>query len=131
MLDKKEITKEIPRGVKWILILYGIYLAFIVFGIVVASKGASSLGFAIILIISLAIISFFIVIIEGFRKAKNWARILVIIIAFFSLLNGIIKFDATTFFDIFIGIILIIINGLVAAYLIFNKEAKDFFRVRK
>ena len=131
MLDKKEITKEIPRGVKWILILYGIYLAFIVFGIVVASKGASSLGFAIILIISLAIISFFIVIIEGFRKAKNWARIIVIIIAFFSLLNGIIKFDATTFFDIFIGIILIIINGLVAAYLIFNKEAKDFFRVRK
>ena len=74
MLDKKEITKEIPRGVKWILILYGIYLAFIVFGIVVASKGASSLGFAIILII---------------------------------------------------------INGLVAAYLIFNEEAKDFFRVRK
>ena len=131
MLDKKEITKEIPRGVKWILILYGIYLAFIVFGIVVASKGASSLGFAIILIISLAIISFFIVIIEGFRKAKNWARIIVIIIAFFSLLNGIIKFDATTFFDIFIGIILIIINGLVAAYLIFNEEAKDFFRVRK
>ena len=58
------------------------------------------------------------------EKGKNWARIIVIIIAILSLLNNLI-------FSVVQGhlpnIINLVIDGLIAGYLLFNTEVKEIF----
>ncbi|MBT4257796.1 hypothetical protein HOD88_01265 [archaeon] len=132
--------QQIPTKVKLISALYYLgAIGMILFGAILFFA-AESINFAINQISTLSflkeigiIFAGVIMIIYGvflffigrkLEKGKNWARIIVIIIAILSLLNNLI-------FSVVQGhlpnIINLVIDGLIAGYLLFNTEVKEIF----
>jgi len=66
---------------------------------------------------------FFIFIARGLWKRRLWSRNTVIILSLLSLIYGVIAISQ----GIGNGIIAIILNCLIAGYLIWNKRAKEAF----
>ena len=139
---------DVPLGIKIISIIYyigaGIFaltaLGFIVIGIVsmlntelITSTGgfpdfiknSPNIGLAILitgfLIALLAILCFFVAI--GVNRGRRWARILIIIFVAIGILSGFVAL----FSGEAKGILNLIFSGIVGGYLLFNKEAKEFF----
>tara|TARA_Y100000310_G_scaffold278888_1_gene297680 strand:- start:1195 stop:1596 length:402 start_codon:yes stop_codon:yes gene_type:complete len=128
--------KTLPLGVKIISILYYVCSVLVVIGGIIAiglSGFADSLPYDVeylgiklifggIFAIIMGIVSFFVA--KGLWNLKNWARIVVIIFAALGILDagtGIARgFYATGFTGVIVDII-------IAAYLIFSEEAKKAF----
>ncbi|MAG39366.1 hypothetical protein CMI41_00145 [Candidatus Pacearchaeota archaeon] len=128
--------KTLPLGVKIISILYYVCSVLAIIGGIIAiglSGFADSLPYDVeylgiklifggIFAIIMGIVSFFVA--KGLWNLKNWARIVVIIFAALGILDagtGIARgFYATGFTGVIVDII-------IAAYLIFSEEAKKAF----
>jgi RsiW-degrading membrane proteinase PrsW (M82 family) len=142
--------KEAPVMVKIISVLYyiclGIYvlsaLVFIVGGIILVANPtalsgieqqltgvitmfASMMGIVFlvagIVAIPLAILCFFIA--RGLRRGKGWTRIIVIVFGILALIGSIFQIISGTWSYV----VPLLIEGVIAGYLLFSKDAKEFF----
>lgn len=109
-----------------ILILWGglISSALGVFGSVFSALGASIVVWGVIMLLVGAVLSFFIG--RGLWKGKNWARILEIVFSALAILSGL--YNMITGSASFMGIVNVLISGAIGGYLLFNKEAKAYFK---
>ncbi len=83
--------------------------------------GGGILAFVGIIVIVLAAVEFFIA--RGLWKGQSWARILTIIFSILGVLSGLLSLVQ----GVWTAIIGLIINGLIAWYLIWNKKVKKHF----
>lgn len=133
---------SVPLGVKIISVLIYIYAGLLIIGGIFFLVGASffiDLGFDKIPLIStlgagaffvialmlivLGIIGFFIG--RALWKAQNWARIVVIIYSILFILGNFIRMIVVG--SMLDSLINIIINSVIAGYLLFSKEVKEVF----
>lgn len=151
-------VKEIPTGVKVISVLYYIIAALVVIILILGSfivLGGSDSNYTLVilfavLLLGFAILSFFIG--KGLWKGDNWSRIVAIVIAILNIIVTIAMIvifsylsrsmsplsggqnvqNLLNIFDIskFIpkAIIDIVINGLIAGYLLFSNKVKEAFK---
>lgn len=75
-----------------------------------------------LILLAFALLVFFIA--RGLWKGKNWARIIAIILACLAIAYAIWVISVG---QIFMGGFTIIINGLIAGYLLFNKNVREAF----
>lgn len=90
---------------------------------IIGLLGSGIFIFAAFLFFAVAVLNFFIG--RGLLNKKNWARILVIVFSVIGVLMGISSLSIGTFLN---GIITLVISGGIGGYLLFNKEAKKFFK---
>ena len=123
--------KNPPTILKIISVLYYIAAAFLlIFPVILLLAGFSfaglgsliglGLGFALLLItVPFAVLAFFIA--RGLWRGQKWSRIVVIILSVLAVISGIASLSAS-------GIINIVVEGLIAVYLIFSKDVKAYFK---
>lgn len=75
-----------------------------------------------VIVLGIAVLYFFIG--KGLWKGKNWARIVAIVFAALGFLGSISSLISGNISSI----VMLVIDGFIAWYLIFSKEAKAFFR---
>jgi len=136
MADKHNI----PIGVKIISVLY--YISAFALGLLgilaialpqfvpLPIPGVTSqivLGVFGLVIIGLGVLSFFIA--RGLWKGKQWAYVIVILFSVLGVINDIVSF----FLDGYSNIVLagLLFNGVIACYLIFDKDVKRAFVGKK
>jgi hypothetical protein len=76
-----------------------------------------------ILIVGFGVLLFFVA--KGIWKLRKWAKIVVIVLSIlgiFSAVFSMIRIFALT------HIVMIVIHGIIAGYLLFNEEAKRIFK---
>lgn len=132
---------DVPTGVKVISVLYYIGAAFSMILAVIVSLGAQiilgllnlggkpvgTFGTVLSIMIGLfflliAVLNFFIG--RGLWKGKNWSRIVAIIFAIIGLIGSIWLLFLQGEWN---GIIWLVMNGLIGAYLIFSRKVKEAF----
>ena len=129
--------KKIPTGVKSLSILYyigavlgaimGIISMFTIGTIILLVPFLAGFGFfLVILIFGISILSFFTA--RGLWKGQNWAKIITIVFAGLGIVTSLITIFTVGIIALTGSIINIIIGGLIAGYLLFNKEVKKFFK---
>lgn len=136
-------TKDVPVGVKVLSILEyigaGILLLYAILTPVAnplmlafAALGKAMLIFLEVIMLGLAVLEFFIA--RGLWRAQNWARILLIIFSCIGVVFGIISLigaigskNLGASLLIAQGVGIILIDGLIAAYLLFSSEVKAAF----
>jgi hypothetical protein len=151
-------VKEIPVGVKIISVLYHILAALCIISLIWGSffiLGAIEINYTLViplavLLLGFAILSFFVG--RGLWKGNNWSRIVAIVIAILNIIVTIVMLAVVSYlsrsmtnlsypnniqnileiFDIrkFIpkAIVNIVINGLIAGYLLFSRKVKETFK---
>jgi uncharacterized membrane protein (DUF2068 family) len=87
---------------------------------ITAMTGAMLIVFGVLCLIGAAID---ILVGWGLWKAKNWARILTIVLCLLNVVFGLIMIIGAPP----LGILVVIINGLIAGYLLFSKNVKAAF----
>ena len=117
---KKGVQKKAPIGVKIISIYYYILFALIL----ILLRGVLYSALTTFFFLFVAVLGFFLG--RGLWKGKNWSRIAAII---FSIL-GIVSLIYGALQNGFSGLSLIgyLINLSVGGYLIFNTDAKNYFK---
>lgn len=133
MADKNNI----PLGVKILSVLAYIAAAFSVIFALLFIIGAGFIinipAFAIfgtgifillgIIMLGFAVLDFFVA--RGLWKGRNWARIFMIIVSCIGIVLALVSLFSVE--SLVYAILNIVINGLIAGYLLFNKKAKIFF----
>lgn len=135
------MRKEIPIGVKIISILYYISAGFgVLFAIflfagfgflstlmpfltTISAIGYILVIFCAIMALAFSVLSFFVA--RGLSKAKNWARMTAIVFAGLGVLGGLSSFASGFNFSM---VIELVIQAAIGGYLLFNKEAKAYFK---
>ncbi len=84
------------------------------------SAGAGLFVALAVILILFAVLNFFIG--RGLWNGQGWARILIIVLAILGVLASLSSLTQVS------GIILLIYDGAVAGYLLFSKDAKQFFK---
>ena len=143
MAKKKEAVKKpkkAPLGVQIISVLY--YIGAVIITLVgllcivlgagfadelITSMGSLGPGLIValgIIFIAIGVFGFFVGM--GLWKLKQWARIAVIVLSLISVISSL--YGLVMMKSIVSNIITILINGAIAYYLIFVKEAKEAFK---
>lgn len=128
-------TKEAPIGVKILAILSYIgAVLFLISGVAMLFGGSflanifgiASLGFGLVLaaivMFAFAVLDYFVG--KGLWKGQNWARILIIVFAILGFVSALFSLFKGNFGSIFA----LVIDGLIAWYLLLHKEVKKFFK---
>jgi hypothetical protein len=144
-IDKSNKSPVVPLGIKIISVFfYALAIVYALFGLfaIISSNGVaesivlaggfdssivSSLSIAIVIfgliIIALAILEFFIA--RGLWKLKTWARVLAIIL---SILGLLIVITSIVLDFRYLQILNLLVNLIIAIYLLFFNEVKEAFR---
>lgn len=89
-------------------------------------EGIAALGpIAMVVALFIGLIAIFQLILAfALRKGKQWARIFIIIVNSISIIMSIVTF---AFLSVF-SLVSLVINVIIVGYLLFDKDAKKFFR---
>lgn len=141
--DSPEQVKETPVGVKIISVFYYIQFAavIIVGGLilfnyfknsVMPGYSQSFLLIAVMIILTIVMVVFVFSIAHGLWKGKSWTRSIVIIFSIWEFLVGLCLVVSLSSIlslkNILIYSVAILINGIIACYLLFNEKVNEFFK---
>jgi hypothetical protein len=135
-------TSGNPGLVKVVSVLYFIYAAGLIFLLVklisaVIVKGKLITGYVVLMVILLILGILVVMVGIGLLKSKGWAKVIAIIfsivLALYSIFSNFLSRLEISLFGFgvavpnILGIVLIVINIAIVAYLLFSKKVKETF----